>query len=89
MWTSLPGLLGLFPKSSVTLHFLFPDVAMGLHTRRTGLLSGLAVLSLFMLILPAVLLFLFCKRRQGRIFPEGKIWKCTFRLLGTEVIYPR
>ncbi|XP_005610014.1 SLAM family member 5 isoform X1 [Equus przewalskii] len=52
-------------SDSISARQLCTDVAMGLHTRRTGLLSGLAVLSLFMLILPAVLLFLFCKRRQG------------------------
>uniref|UniRef100_A0A9L0IX25 CD84 molecule n=1 Tax=Equus asinus TaxID=9793 RepID=A0A9L0IX25_EQUAS len=54
-------------SDSISARQLCTDVAMGLHTRRTGLLSGLAVLSLFMLILPAVLLFLFCKRRQDAV----------------------
>ncbi|KAB1260907.1 SLAM family member 5 [Camelus dromedarius] len=39
-------------------------IALGLHARRTGLLSGLAVLALLIIILSSVLLFLLCKRRQ-------------------------
>lgn len=62
---------------------------MGFGTRHAGLLSGLAVLSLFVLILPSLLLFLLCKRGQGRSLPESKIWKCTFPFPGTKVIYPK
>ena len=80
MWTSLPSLYGLFPESQVSPHLLFPDIAMGLHTRHTGLLSGLAVLFLLLIILPSVILLLLYKRGQGRIFSEVKVWKCTFLL---------
>lgn len=40
----------------ISLHLPFPGIAMGLHTRHVGLLSGLAVLSLFILILTSVLI---------------------------------
>ncbi|XP_047696447.1 SLAM family member 5 isoform X4 [Prionailurus viverrinus] len=39
--------------------------AAGLRPRHTGLLSGLAVLFLFVVIVPSVLLCLLCKRGQG------------------------
>ncbi|XP_074178592.1 SLAM family member 5 isoform X19 [Rhinolophus sinicus] len=53
-------------SDSISGQQLCSGIAMGLHTRHVGLLSGLAVLSLFILILPSVLLFLLCKREQGR-----------------------
>lgn len=81
--------MGLFPVSHISLHLLFPDIAVGLQTRHPGLLSGLAVLSVFIIIIPSVILCLMYKRGQGRIFSEGKKWKGTFLLPGTEVIYPR
>ncbi|XP_035871009.1 SLAM family member 5 isoform X1 [Phyllostomus discolor] len=52
-------------SDSISAQQLCADIAMGLHTHHAGLLSGLAVLSLFILILPSVFLFLLCKRRQG------------------------
>ncbi|KAF6292604.1 CD84 molecule [Rhinolophus ferrumequinum] len=52
-------------SDSISGQQLCSGIAMGLHTRHVGLLSGLAVLSLFILILPSVLLFLLCKREQG------------------------
>uniref|UniRef100_A0A7N5JTK7 SLAM family member 5 n=1 Tax=Ailuropoda melanoleuca TaxID=9646 RepID=A0A7N5JTK7_AILME len=76
-------------SDSISAQQLCADTATGLRTRHTGLLSGLAVLFLLILIAPSVLLFLLCKRGQGRIFPEGTMWKCTCLLPGTEVIYPR
>lgn len=81
--------MGLFPESHTSLCLLLPDSAAGLRPRHTGLLSGLAVLFLFIVIVPLVLLCLLRKRGQGRIFPEGKMWKHTLLLPGTEVIYPR
>ncbi|KAB0360600.1 hypothetical protein FD754_004756, partial [Muntiacus muntjak] len=41
-------------------------ITMNPHTRHTGLMSGLAVLSLLIIILPSVVLFLLCKRREVR-----------------------
>ncbi|XP_053523975.1 SLAM family member 5 isoform X2 [Artibeus jamaicensis] len=52
-------------SDSISAQQLCADITVGLHTHHAGLLSGLAVLSLFILILPSVLLFLLCKRRQG------------------------
>ncbi|XP_027946701.1 SLAM family member 5 isoform X1 [Eumetopias jubatus] len=62
-------------SDSISAQQLCADTAAGLHSRRTGLLSGLVVLLLFILIVPSVLLFLLCKRGQGRIFPEGSFLK--------------
>ncbi|XP_045732680.1 SLAM family member 5 isoform X1 [Mirounga angustirostris] len=52
-------------SDSISAQQLCADTATGLHSRHTGLLSGLAVLFLFILIVPSVLLFLLCKRGQG------------------------
>ncbi|TKC48395.1 hypothetical protein EI555_001945, partial [Monodon monoceros] len=52
-------------SDSISAQQLCADIAMGLHTHRTGLLSGLAVLSLLLIILPSVILFLLHKRGQG------------------------
>ncbi|XP_058395576.1 SLAM family member 5 [Diceros bicornis minor] len=52
-------------SDSISSRQLCTDITIGLRTRHTGLLSGLAVLSLFILLLPSVLLYLLCKRRQG------------------------
>ncbi|KAF6292607.1 CD84 molecule [Rhinolophus ferrumequinum] len=54
-------------SDSISGQQLCSGIAMGLHTRHVGLLSGLAVLSLFILILPSVLLFLLCKREQDAV----------------------
>ena len=70
MWTSLPNFSGPFPESQVSLHLLFSDITMSPHIHRTGLMSGLAVLSLLIIIL-SVVLFLLCKK-EGRIFSRGK-----------------
>uniref|UniRef100_A0A8C0CGD9 CD84 molecule n=1 Tax=Balaenoptera musculus TaxID=9771 RepID=A0A8C0CGD9_BALMU len=51
-------------SDSISAQQLCADIAMGLHTRHTGLLSGLAVLSLILIILPSVILFLLHKRGQ-------------------------
>ncbi|XP_054419019.1 SLAM family member 5 [Pteronotus mesoamericanus] len=51
-------------SDSISAQQLCADITMGLQTHHTVLLSGLAVLSLFILILPPVLLFLLCKRKQ-------------------------
>ncbi|XP_068394412.1 SLAM family member 5 [Eschrichtius robustus] len=51
-------------SDSISAQQLCADIAMGLHTRHTGLLSGLAVLSLLLIILPSVILFLLHKRGQ-------------------------
>ncbi|XP_017525245.1 SLAM family member 5 [Manis javanica] len=52
-------------SDSIAAQQLCTGIAMGFGTRHAGLLSGLAVLSLFVLILPSLLLFLLCKRGQG------------------------
>nr|XP_035940626.1 SLAM family member 5-like isoform X4 [Halichoerus grypus] len=52
-------------SDSISAQQLCADTATGLHSRHTGLLSGLAALFLFILIVPSVLLFLLCKRGQG------------------------
>lgn len=51
-------------SDSISAQQLCADIAMGLQTHHAGLLSGLAVVSLFTIILPSVLLFLLCKREQ-------------------------
>lgn len=68
MWTSLPNLSGPSPESQVSLNLLFSDITMTPHTRHTGLMSGLAVLSVLIVILPSVVLFLLCKKGEGRRF---------------------
>nr|XP_015104560.1 SLAM family member 5 [Vicugna pacos] len=52
-------------SNSISAQQLCTDFSLGLHARRTGLLSGLVVLALLIIILSSVLLFLLCKRRQG------------------------
>lgn len=52
-------------SDSISAQQLCADTATSLHSRHTGLLSGLAVLFLFILIMPSVLLFLLYKRREG------------------------
>ncbi|XP_032464804.1 SLAM family member 5 isoform X1 [Phocoena sinus] len=52
-------------SDSISAQQLCADIAVGLHTHRTGLLSGLAVFSLLLIILPSVILFLLHKRGQG------------------------
>uniref|UniRef100_A0A8C9E122 CD84 molecule n=1 Tax=Phocoena sinus TaxID=42100 RepID=A0A8C9E122_PHOSS len=51
-------------SDSISAQQLCADIAVGLHTHRTGLLSGLAVFSLLLIILPSVILFLLHKRGQ-------------------------
>lgn len=76
-------------SDSISARQLCADIAMGLRIRHTGLLSVLAMFFLLVVILSSVFLFRLLKRRQGRIFPESKMWKLTFSPLGTEAIYPR
>ncbi|XP_030157722.1 SLAM family member 5 [Lynx canadensis] len=52
-------------SDSILARQLCADAAVGLRPRLTGLLSGLAVLFLFVVIVPSVLLCLLCKRGQG------------------------
>ncbi|XP_047696444.1 SLAM family member 5 isoform X1 [Prionailurus viverrinus] len=52
-------------SDSILARQLCADAAAGLRPRHTGLLSGLAVLFLFVVIVPSVLLCLLCKRGQG------------------------
>ncbi|XP_043423784.1 SLAM family member 5 [Prionailurus bengalensis] len=52
-------------SDSILARQLCADTAAGLRPRHTGLLSGLAVLFLFVVIVPSVLLCLLCKRGQG------------------------
>ncbi|KAM9690585.1 SLAM family member 5 isoform 2-T2 [Dama dama] len=52
-------------SDSISAQQLCADITMSPHTRRTGLMSGLAVLSLLIIILPPVVLFLLYKRREG------------------------
>ncbi|KAM5202677.1 SLAM family member 5 isoform 2-T2 [Hipposideros larvatus] len=54
-------------SDSISARQLCSDITMGLHTHLAGWLSGLAVLFLFILILPSVLLFLLCKRKQDAV----------------------
>uniref|UniRef100_A0A8C3WPJ1 CD84 molecule n=1 Tax=Catagonus wagneri TaxID=51154 RepID=A0A8C3WPJ1_9CETA len=49
-------------SESISAQQLCADIAVGFQTRRSGLLSGLAVLSLFMIILPLGILVLLWKR---------------------------
>uniref|UniRef100_A0A8C0JFZ9 CD84 molecule n=1 Tax=Canis lupus dingo TaxID=286419 RepID=A0A8C0JFZ9_CANLU len=56
---------------------LCADAATGPRSRHTGLLSGLVMLSLFIFVVPSFLLFLMCRRGQGRIFPEDAISRKT------------
>uniref|UniRef100_A0A5F9CEE1 CD84 molecule n=1 Tax=Oryctolagus cuniculus TaxID=9986 RepID=A0A5F9CEE1_RABIT len=51
-------------SDSISAQQLCSDAAMAHRTRHTRLLSGLAVLFLLALMLPAVFLFLWCKRQQ-------------------------
>ncbi|EPQ02415.1 SLAM family member 5 [Myotis brandtii] len=51
-------------SDSISAQQLCADSPTGLHIHRAGLLSGLAVLFLVIVILPSVLLFLFCKKGQ-------------------------
>ncbi|KAM9690588.1 SLAM family member 5 isoform 5-T5 [Dama dama] len=53
-------------SDSISAQQLCADITMSPHTRRTGLMSGLAVLSLLIIILPPVVLFLLYKRREDR-----------------------
>ncbi|XP_021781456.1 SLAM family member 5 isoform X5 [Papio anubis] len=76
-------------SDSISARQLCADIAMGFRIRHTGLLSVLAMFFLLVVILSSVFLFRLFKRRQGRIFPESKMWKLTFSPLGTEAIYPR
>ncbi|KAK2503032.1 hypothetical protein MC885_008742 [Smutsia gigantea] len=52
-------------SDSIAAQQLCAGIAMGFRARHAGLLSGLAALSLFVLIVPSLLLFLLCKRGQG------------------------
>ncbi|XP_019288894.2 SLAM family member 5 [Panthera pardus] len=52
-------------SDSILARQLCADTAAGLRPRHTGLLSGLAVLFLFVVIVPSLLLCLLCKRGQG------------------------
>ncbi|GAB5583772.1 SLAM family member 5 isoform X1 [Prionailurus iriomotensis] len=52
-------------SDSILARQLCADAAAGLRPRHTGLLSGLAMLFLFVVIVPSVLLCLLCKRGQG------------------------
>uniref|UniRef100_A0A667I2G2 CD84 molecule n=1 Tax=Lynx canadensis TaxID=61383 RepID=A0A667I2G2_LYNCA len=54
-------------SDSILARQLCADAAVGLRPRLTGLLSGLAVLFLFVVIVPSVLLCLLCKRGQDAI----------------------
>ncbi|XP_065781438.1 SLAM family member 5 isoform X2 [Muntiacus reevesi] len=51
-------------SDSISAQQLCADITMSPHTRHTGLMSGLAALSLLIIILPSVVLFLLCKRRE-------------------------
>ncbi|XP_044122624.1 SLAM family member 5 isoform X4 [Neovison vison] len=62
-------------SDSISAQQLCADTATGLRSRHTGLLSGLAGLFLFILIVPLVLLFLLRRRGEGRISPEGSFLK--------------
>ncbi|XP_042112482.1 SLAM family member 5 isoform X5 [Ovis aries] len=53
-------------SDSISAQQLCTDITMSPHIHRTGLMSGLAVLSLLIIIL-SVVLFLLCKK-EGRIF---------------------
>lgn len=59
-------------SDSISAQQLCADSAMGLHMRHAGWLSGLAVLFLVILILPAVLVFLFYKRGSSFKILKGK-----------------
>ncbi|XP_013852321.1 SLAM family member 5 isoform X2 [Sus scrofa] len=52
-------------SDSISAQQLCADIAVGLQTRHPGLLSGLAVLSVFIIIIPSVILCLMYKRGQG------------------------
>ncbi|XP_044122622.1 SLAM family member 5 isoform X2 [Neovison vison] len=52
-------------SDSISAQQLCADTATGLRSRHTGLLSGLAGLFLFILIVPLVLLFLLRRRGEG------------------------
>uniref|UniRef100_A0A8C6FU84 CD84 molecule n=1 Tax=Moschus moschiferus TaxID=68415 RepID=A0A8C6FU84_MOSMO len=51
-------------SDSISGQQLCADITMSPHIHRTGLMSGLAVLSLLIIILPSVVLFLLCKRGE-------------------------
>ena len=89
MWTSLPNLSGPSPESQVSLNLLFSDITMTPHTRHTGLMSGLAVLSVLIVILPSVVLFLLCKKGEGRRFSHKVNVEMYLHFSGIEVSYPR
>lgn len=55
-------------SDSVSAQQLCAESAMGVHMRHAGWLSGMAVLFLVILILPAVLVFLFWKRGRDSSF---------------------
>ncbi|XP_024845654.1 SLAM family member 5 isoform X5 [Bos taurus] len=52
-------------SDSISAQQLCADITMTPHTRHTGLMSGLAVLSVLIVILPSVVLFLLCKKGEG------------------------
>ncbi|XP_040086028.1 SLAM family member 5 isoform X1 [Oryx dammah] len=58
-------------SDSISAQQLCTDITMSPHIHHTGLISGLAVLSLLIIILPSVVLFLLCKKGEGRIFSQG------------------
>uniref|UniRef100_A0AC11EFG5 CD84 molecule n=1 Tax=Ovis aries TaxID=9940 RepID=A0AC11EFG5_SHEEP len=62
-------------SDSISAQQLCTDITMSPHIHRTGLMSGLAVLSLLIIIL-SVVLFLLCKK-EGRIFSRDASSKKT------------